>query len=82
MVIIMRTEATPDEIQAVIDTVEDAGFRAFLNPGVERKVIALLGAVDVEKASLADRFASMPGVERVAPISEPYKLASRQTHPD
>jgi 3-deoxy-7-phosphoheptulonate synthase len=82
MVIIMRTEATPDEIQAVIDAVEDSGFRAFVNPGVERKVIALLGAVDVEKASLADRFASMPGVERVAPISEPYKLASRQTHPD
>jgi 3-deoxy-7-phosphoheptulonate synthase len=82
MVIIMQTEATPEQIQAVIDAVEASGFRAFVNPGVERKVIALLGAVDAEKASLADRFTSMPGVERVAPISEPYKLASRQTHPD
>jgi 3-deoxy-7-phosphoheptulonate synthase len=82
MVIIMQREATPDEIQAVIEAVEGAGFRAFVNPGVERKVIALLGAVDAEKVTLADRFVSMPGVERVAPISEPYKLASRQTHPE
>jgi len=82
MVIIMQREATPEQIQAVIDAVEGAGFRAFVNPGVERKVIALLGAVDAEKVTLADRFVSMPGVERVAPISEPYKLASRQTHPE
>ncbi|UCH35089.1 MAG: 3-deoxy-7-phosphoheptulonate synthase [Armatimonadota bacterium] len=82
MVIIMQREATPDEIQAVIETVEESGFRAFVNPGVERKVIALLGAMDAEKATLADRFTSMPGVERVALISEPYKLASRQTRPD
>jgi len=82
MVIIMQREATPEQIQAVIETVEESGFRAFVNPGVERKVIALLGAVDAEKVGLADRFASMPGVERVAPISEPYKLASRATHPD
>jgi len=82
MVIIMQREATPEQIQAVIGAVEESGFRAFVNPGVERKVIALLGAVDAQKVSLADRFASMPGVERVAPISEPYKLASRQTHPD
>jgi len=82
MVIIMQREATPEQIQAVIEAVEESGFRAFVNPGVERKVIALLGAMDAEKVSLADRFTSMPGVERVAPISEPYKLASRQTHPD
>jgi 3-deoxy-7-phosphoheptulonate synthase len=82
MVIIMQREASPDQIQAVIDAVEESGFRAFVNPGVERKVIALLGAMDADKVRLADRFVSMPGVERVAPISEPYKLASRQTHPD
>jgi 3-deoxy-7-phosphoheptulonate synthase len=82
MVIIMQRQATPEQIQAVIAAVEESGFRAFVNPGVERKVIALLGAVDAQKVSLADRFTTMPGVERVAPISEPYKLASRQTHPE
>jgi 3-deoxy-7-phosphoheptulonate synthase len=49
---------------------------------VERKVIALLGALDAEKAELVDHFSALPGVERVTLISEPYKLASRRTHPD
>lgn len=81
MVIIMRTDARPEEVDRIVELVEQAGFTAFINPGVERKVIALLGAVDAEKSQLADRFSIMPGVERVTPISEPYKLAAREAHP-
>jgi len=77
----MQREATPEQLQAVIKTIEESGFKAFVNPGVERNVVALLGALDAEKVRLADRFSVLPGVERVAPISEPYKLASRETHP-
>ena len=82
MVIIMQAGAPEAEVEAVIRAVEDAGFRPWVNPGVERKVIALLGAVDAEKAELVDHFSALPGVERVTLISEPYKLASRRTHPD
>jgi 3-deoxy-7-phosphoheptulonate synthase len=82
MVIIMQAGAPEGEVEAVIQAVEQAGFRPFVNPGVERKVIALLGAMDAEKAELADHFSALPGVERVTLISEPYKLASRRTHPD
>jgi 3-deoxy-7-phosphoheptulonate synthase len=38
--------------------------------------------VDIDKVQLVDHFATLPGVERVQLISEPYKLASRQTHPE
>ena len=82
MVIIMQAGAPEAEVEAVIRAVERAGFRPFVNPGVERKVIALLGAVDAEKAELVDHFSALPGVERVTLISEPYKLASRRTHPE
>jgi 3-deoxy-7-phosphoheptulonate synthase len=82
MVIIMQTGAADSEVEAVIEAVEKAGFRPWINPGVERKVIALLGAVDAEKAELVDHFSALPGVERVTLISEPYKLASRRTHPE
>jgi len=81
MVIIMRTDASEQQINNVIELVQRSGFRSFVNPGVERKVIALLGVVDAQKIKLADRFAIMPGVERVAMISEAYKLPSRQSHP-
>jgi len=82
MVIIMQAGAPEAEVEAVIAAVERAGFQPFVNPGVERKVIALLGAVDAEKAELVDHFSALPGVERVTLISEPYKLASRSTHPE
>jgi 3-deoxy-7-phosphoheptulonate synthase len=82
MVIIMQAGAPEQEVEAVIRAVERAGFRPFVNPGVERKVIALLGAMDAEKAELVDHFSALPGVERVTLISEPYKLASRRSHPE
>ena len=82
MVIIMQAGAAEAEIEAVIAAVKRAGFQPFVNPGVERKVIALLGAMDAQKAELADHFSALPGVERVTLISEPYKLASRRTHPE
>ncbi|HEV2124191.1 MAG TPA: 3-deoxy-7-phosphoheptulonate synthase [Chloroflexota bacterium] len=81
MIIIMKQEASEQEIASVVRQVEQTGFRPFINPGVERKVIALLGEVDIDKLQLVDHFSTLAGVERVQLISEPYKLASRQTHP-
>src|SRR5438270_11323367 len=80
MVIIMRMGATEDQVNSVVDEVSAAGFRPFINPGVERKVIAVLGEVDVDKAELADQFSELSGVERVQLISEPFKLSSRSYH--
>ncbi|MEI6519474.1 MAG: 3-deoxy-7-phosphoheptulonate synthase [bacterium] len=81
MIIIMEEGASKEAIQAVIDGIEGEGFKPFVNPGVERSVIAVLGAVNAEKMVIADKFASFEGVERVALVSEPYKLASRAHHP-
>src|SRR5262249_54960255 len=68
------------QVESVIETVRDSGFTPFVNPGVERKVIAVLGVIDSQKVSLVDRFESLPGVDRVQLISEPYKLSSRNYH--
>ena len=81
MIIIMRTQATPEQTQAVEDEIQRIGLRPFVNPGVERKVIAVLGALDAKKADLVEHFHSFPGVERVDLISHLWKLASREYHP-
>src|SRR5205823_13824867 len=81
MVIIMKLGATQHELDDVIKAVESSGFRPFINPGVERKVVALLGEVDIDKLELVDQFSNMPGVERCQLISEPFKLSSKHTHP-
>lgn len=77
----MEEGAPTTAIDAVVRAIEAEGLRPFINPGVERKVIAVIGVVNVEKVALADKFAAMEGVERVALVSEPYKLASRAHHP-
>lgn len=82
MIIIMDTQATEDEIHAVQQEIGRIGFRPFMNPGVERKVIAVLGELDVRKADLVDQFQAMPGVARVELISDLWKLASRSYRPE
>jgi 3-deoxy-7-phosphoheptulonate synthase len=77
----MRTDASEPQLAEVLRLVEQNGFRPHINPGVERKVVAVLGEVDIDKVALVDVFANMPGVERVQLISEPYKLSSRKAHP-
>ena len=81
MIIIMQTQATPEQVRAVEDEIQHIGLRPFINPGVERKVIAVLGALDAKKADLVEHFSSFPGVERVDLISHLWKLASREYHP-
>lgn len=75
MMIIMRTSATQNQIEAVIDTLQANGLRAHLSQGEERTVIGAIG--DGRPVNIAP-FAYLPGVDRVVPISRPYKLASRE----
>lgn len=81
MIVIMNVGAKPEEIEAVKQEITSFGLRPFENPGVERKVIAVLGEVGLDKAELANHFNAMPGVERAELISNPWKLASRTYHP-
>ena len=78
----MAPQATEAEIDAVTEEITKIGFRPFMNPGVERKVIAVLGELDVRKADLVERFQAMKGVARVDLISDLWKLASRSYHPE
>jgi 3-deoxy-7-phosphoheptulonate synthase len=82
VIIIMDLDATPSEVRVVEEEIEKVGLRPFINPGVERKVIAVLGEVDVHKAALVDYFSTLSGVARVDVISDLWKLASRSYHPD
>lgn len=77
----MDPHATEDDVRSVQEEISKIGFRPFMNPGVERKVIAVLGELDVRKADLVEHFQAMRGVARVDLISDLWKLASRAYHP-
>jgi 3-deoxy-7-phosphoheptulonate synthase len=75
MMIVMKPTATENEVQAVIDRVESVGARAHPSRGEEVTVIGAIGDVEHVQRLEVDGF---PGVDRVVPISKPYKLASMQ----
>ncbi len=79
MMIIMRADAQPDQIETVVRCVRRHGAEAHLSSGEERTLIGVVGNV---RALPRDEFMRLPGVDRVVPISKPYKLASREFHPD
>ena len=81
MIIVMASDATDREIQAVEDKIVNSGYRPHEIVGVERKVIGAVGD-DSRKDQLMEMIECMPGVENVLPILKPYKLASKQVKPD
>src|SRR3954465_849185 len=75
MMIVMKSTATEEEIQAVIERIESCGARAHPSRGEEVTVIGAIGDREhVARLGLQ----GAPGVEQVVPISKPYKLSSRQ----
>ena len=78
MMIIMRTDATEPQITTVVKRVESFGLSAHISTGEERTII---GAVGESRPVDKDLFLHMPGVDRVVPISRPFKLASREFKP-
>ncbi len=79
MMIIMKGNATPQQVENVIEHIKAAGLSVHLSQGVEATIIGAIGEThDIP----LDRFERLDGVEAVQRITPPYKLASRQFHPD
>jgi len=78
MMIVMRADATQREVKHVVDRIQSYGAQAHLSEGEERTLIGVVGDVrDVPR----EEFLQMTSVDRIIPISRPYKLASREFHP-
>jgi 3-deoxy-7-phosphoheptulonate synthase len=79
MVVVMAPEATDADIAHVVEKVEGVGGEAFVSKGVVRTIIGLVGDIDSFHGL---NLRTLPGVAAVHRISDPYKLVSRQHHPD
>ncbi len=79
MVVVMAPEATQQDVDTIVDLVRTVGGEAFVSRGVSRTIVGLVG--DVEQFG-ALNLRSRSGVVDVVRISVPYKLISREHHPD
>ena len=79
MLIVMSHTATQADIDRVIQTVSAMGFTAAPIPGSQRTAIGVLGNKGyVDDTTIRD----LPGVQQAIHVSKPYKLVSRDFHPE
>jgi len=76
MIVEMKKGATAEEVEEVVRRAESLGLETQLNLGTDKTVVALLGSNTGQLPT--ETFAVLPGVESVARIMRPYKLASRE----
>src|SRR5229473_3531625 len=73
MLIVMKTDATDSEVQAVLRVIEDLGFKPHSMPGATRTAIGITGnpgAID------PSHFENLAGVAEAVRVSKPYKLVT------
>jgi 3-deoxy-7-phosphoheptulonate synthase len=75
VIIVMRHDATPAQVQNLVAQVHAHGFKAHLSGGDERTVIGVIG---IDPYSLRDAVAGAPGVAEVVRITRPFKLSNRE----
>jgi 3-deoxy-7-phosphoheptulonate synthase len=78
MIVVMKVGSSQDEISRVANRIKADGLKAHISEGTKHTVIGVLGQVFPE---LRDALELLPGVDQVIPVSKPYKLASREFHP-
>ena len=78
MILILRSDATDEQINHVVQRVEELGLQAHLSRGTYRTIVGIIGDEDKLRA---EPLLAIPGVAEVVPILPPYKLASREAHP-
>jgi 3-deoxy-7-phosphoheptulonate synthase len=78
MIFVLRADAGEDEVAEVVARVEAEGLSAHVSRGAERTVVGVIG----DNTDRAFALAHLPQVEQVVPVKHPYKLASRDFHPD
>ncbi|MCK6568049.1 MAG: 3-deoxy-7-phosphoheptulonate synthase [Chloroflexi bacterium] len=79
MIVVMKPGYTPEQLEGVVAAVKAHGLTPHLTYGVETAIVAAVGEFHVPAL---DPFEILDGVETVKRISQPFKLGSRQAHPE
>ena len=91
MIVVMKQHCDEEAIEHVLSFLTNHGLSGHPSRGVERTIIGVLGAVGPAgtpgsiggiNPGLGEAMESLPCVESVIRVSKPYKLASREFHPE
>jgi 3-deoxy-7-phosphoheptulonate synthase len=75
MLVVMAHNATPEQIDGVVEAIREMGYEAAPIPGRQRTAVGLVGNDGKVDSS---RLEALPGVLQVIHVSQPYKQVSRE----
>ena len=79
MLVVMKNDATEEQVKAVIQEIQKMGYRGVPMPGAQRTAVCIIGNKGPVDAT---RLLAMDGVKEAIPVTKAYKLVSRETHPE
>ena len=79
VILILKSQATDEQIEHVLERVEALGLQHHLSRGTYRTIVGIIG--DEEKLR-EEPLRAIPGVAQVIPVLPPFKLASLDAHPE
>ncbi|HJQ18725.1 MAG TPA: 3-deoxy-7-phosphoheptulonate synthase [Gemmatimonadaceae bacterium] len=79
MLVVMQHDATPQQIERVVKTIEEMGYEARPMPGAQRTTVGLVGNDGRVDGS---RIEALPGVAEIIHVTKPYKQVSREWRAD
>ena len=79
MIVVMKADASREQVDAVKARIAEEGLRSSTVDGSERSIVGVLGTITRDHETALER---MPGVLQILRVSRPYKLASREFHPE
>jgi 3-deoxy-7-phosphoheptulonate synthase len=75
MIVVMKTNASKKETENIVGRIKELGYQTHFSKGTKKTIIGIIGELNREE--LIDSLGAYPGIDRLVPILEPYKLAGR-----
>jgi len=84
MIIVLSSQATQENLNHLTSVLKDRGYDTHLSKGVETTIVGAVGVIasPQDKAAFMEQLESLSFVDKVVPITKPYKLVSKQFHPE
>jgi 3-deoxy-7-phosphoheptulonate synthase len=79
MIVVINNETGDEVVSQVVEQIKGMGFKTHVSQGTEKTIIGVIGD---DRYVAKDKIASLEGVEAVIPVLRPFKLTSREFHPE
>lgn len=79
MIVVMKKNATEQQVSKVLERIKEKGMKAHISKG---DFVTIIGIIGDESKVPESQIRAIEGVEKIMPVLKPYRLASRDFHPE